>query len=183
MNADTPDQRKSVAAAYEELKDEATSRANEHARSLERDLAKAQEAVPSKAQEKDDAVDLDDIARIERRMEARRASFKQHLGDARDSVGRTARAWPVVAAGAVLAAVAIGYAVARRSSSPARRFADRAREAPEAARRYIHRATRPSSAVWSERAAKAAGVAVAVARVVPQLRALAAAFPHRRRPR
>lgn len=182
MTPDTREQQKARTSAYEELKDQAKALADEHAKALNKDLEMAQQELQAKAPEKDRADD-DDIARIERRMEARRESFRRHLTDARSGVSRTANAWPVVAVGAVIAAVAIGYVVARQTTSPTKRFAQRAREAPEAARRYIHRATRPSSAVWAERATKAAGFAVAAARVLPQLRALVAAFPDRRRPR
>ena len=184
MSPDTREQEKSMSAAYAELKDQARTLAENHAGSLQKDLAKAQEDNKATAAAREPPVDRDDdIARIERRMEARRASFKQHLVEARGSVGRSAKSWPIVALGGVAAALAIGYAIARHSTSPTQRFAQRAREAPEAARRYIHRATRPTSAVWTERATKAAGVAVAFARLMPQLRALAAALPTRRRPR
>ncbi|MEO8487287.1 MAG: hypothetical protein ABI585_13230 [Betaproteobacteria bacterium] len=131
--------------------------------------------------------ELDDIARIERRMEARRASIKGHLADARSGVERTSRSWPIIAAGAVAAAIAIGYVVARQTTSPQRRLVDRAvdrvRETPDAVRRTLHRATRPPSAAWTERAAAAAGFAMAVARAMPQFRALAASIQQRRRER
>ncbi|HET9339525.1 MAG TPA: hypothetical protein VFQ55_11030 [Casimicrobiaceae bacterium] len=185
MNADSREQQKAMGRAYEELRDQARSLDSSHAEPVEKRLAEARDKIVEKAQDEGEPRQHDsddDIARIERRMEARRESFRQHLAGARDSVTRGTSAWPYVAVGTVIAVAALGYALARQRT-PARRFIDRAREAPEAARRYIHRATRPSSAVWTERATKAAGVAVAVARVMPQLRALARAFPSRHRPR
>jgi hypothetical protein len=184
MNADSREQQKAMGRAYEELREQARALDSAHAEPVEKRLAAASDKI-EKAQDKAEQRKHDsddDIARIERRMEARRESFRQHLAGARDSVTRGTSAWPYVAVGTVIAVAALGYALARQRT-PARRFIDRAREAPEAARRYIHRATRPSSAVWTERATKAAGIAVAVARVMPQLRALARAFPSRHRPR
>lgn len=139
--------------------------------------------------------DLDDIGRIERRMNERRQSIRRHFDDARQNVertvARTSRSWPIVVGGVALAAVAVGYAVAqrRRPASRAARAAstlwDRARGAPEAARRYVHQATKPPSREWTERIAAGAGVAMAVVRVLPQLRMLAATIqrmrPERRR--
>jgi hypothetical protein len=184
MNADSREQQKAMSSAYEELRDQARSLDSSHAEPVEKRLAEARDRI-EQAQDKADPRKHDsddDIARIERRMEARRESFRQHLAGARESVTRGTSAWPYVAVGTVIAVAALGYALARQRT-PARRFIDRAREAPEAARRYIHRATRPSSAVWAERATKAAGIAVAVARVMPQLRALARAFPSHHRAR
>jgi hypothetical protein len=133
---------------------------------------------------KDDKVDLDDIGRIEERMEKRREAIRQHLAEARVGVERTAKSWPVVAVGAVVAAVAVGYVVAQRMRpSPARRARtawDKVREAPDAARAYVHRATRPASQAWGERIAAGTGMAMAVMRALPQLRALAEAIPRRR---
>ena len=135
---------------------------------------------------KDDKVELDDIARIERRMEARRESIRHHFAEARVGVERTAKSWPVVAVGAMVAALAIGYVVATRvRPSPARRARtawDKVREAPETARAYVHRKTRPSSQVWGERIAAGTGMAMAVLRAMPQLRSLAEALS-RQRPR
>ncbi|HEY8242824.1 MAG TPA: hypothetical protein VII68_05140 [Casimicrobiaceae bacterium] len=135
---------------------------------------------------KDDQVELDDIGRIERRMEVRRQAIREHFAEARVGIERTAKSWPVVAVGAMVAALAIGYVVAQRvRPSPARRARtawDKVREAPDAARAYVHRATRPTSQVWGERLAAGTGVAMAVMRALPQLRALAEAMP-RRRPR
>ena len=129
-------------------------------------------------------VELDDIGRIEQRMERRRQAIRSHLEEARAGVERTAKSWPGVGVGAVVAAVAVGYVVATRvRSSPARRAKtlwEKTREAPEAARAYVHRATRPSSQVWGERVAAGTGVAMAVMRALPQLRALAEAMPRRR---
>ena len=138
-----------------------------------------------------DPDDLDDIERIEQRMNARRQSIRRHLDEARDNVGRTVsrttRSWPIVVGGVALAAVAVGYAVAQRNkpSSRAQRAAKsmwhRAREAPEAARRYVHEATKPPGRVWTERAGAAAGFAVAMARALPQIRALVAGIQAGRR--
>ena len=133
--------------------------------------------------------DLDDIEKIERRMNARRESIRRHLHDARGSAERTARSWPIVATGAVIAAVAVGYVVAQRlRTSPTERAArsvwSKVREAPDRARRYVHEATKPPSRVWTERLAAGTGFAMAVARALPQLRAIAAMIPRsqRRRP-
>jgi len=150
-------------------------------------MAKVDVKLAEKPEDKqDDKVDLDDIVRIEERMEKRREAIRHHLTEARVGVERTAKSWPVVAVGAVVAAVAIGYVVAQRvRPSPARRARtawDKVREAPDAARAYVHRATRPTSQVWGERLAAGTGMAMAVMRALPQLRALAEAFP-RRRPR
>jgi hypothetical protein len=130
------------------------------------------------------AAALDDIERIERRMNERRAAIRSHLNEARETmertVQRTAKSWPIVATGAVVAALAVGYVVAQRArpSSRAERTArtlwDRARHAPEAARKYVHEATKPPSRVWTERVAAGTGVAMAVMRTLPQLRALIA---------
>lgn len=135
-------------------------------------------------------VELDDIARIERRMVARREAIRHHLAEARVGVERTVtratRSWPIAVAGVALAAVAVGYAVAqrRRPAARAERTAEslwrRARQAPEAARRYVHEATKPPSREWGERVAAGAGVAMAVMRVLPQVRALAATFQRMR---
>ena len=134
----------------------------------------------------DDKAGPDDIGRIEERMEKRREAIRQHLSEARVGVERTAKSWPVVAVGAVVAAVAVGYVVAQRvRPSPARRARtawDKVREAPDSARAYVHRATRPTSQAWGERIAAGTGIAMAVMRALPQLRALAEAIP-RRRPR
>jgi hypothetical protein len=138
-----------------------------------------------------DPGDLDDIERIERRMNARRQSIRRHLDDAKENVertvARTTRSWPIVVGGVALAAVAVGYAVAQRNkpSSRARRTAksvwNRAREAPDAARRYVHEATKPPSRVWTERLAAGTGFAMAVARALPQIRALVAGMQAGRR--
>jgi len=138
---------------------------------------------------------LDDIARIERRMDERRKAIRRHFDDAKQNVertvARTTRSWPIVVGGVALAAVAVGIAVAQRRRPAARagRTAEslwrKARAAPEAARRYVHEATKPTSREWSERVAAGAGVAMAVVRVLPQIRALAATLnrlrPERRR--
>ncbi|MFI4925876.1 MAG: hypothetical protein ACHQJ7_12135, partial [Vicinamibacteria bacterium] len=71
---------------------------------------------------KDDQVELDDIGRIERRMEVRRQASREHFAEARVGIERTAKSWPVVAVGAVVAAIAVGYVVAQRvRPSPSRR--------------------------------------------------------------
>lgn len=128
--------------------------------------------------------ELDDIERIEKRMNERRASIRTHIDEAKESmertVRRTTRSWPIVATGAVVAALAVGYVVAQRMrpASRAERTAktlwQRARHAPEAARKYVHEATKPPSRVWTERFAAGTGVAMAVMRTLPQLRALIA---------
>ena len=154
---------------------EAKAKAEETAEKVEDKLEKVEDKL--------EKVDLDDIASIEARMEKRRESIRQHFAEARVGVERTAKSWPVVAAGAVVAAVAVGFVVAQRMRpSPARRAKtawEKVREAPDAARAYVHRATKPSSQAWGERIAAGTGVAMAVMRALPQLRALAEAIPRR----
>jgi hypothetical protein len=135
-----------------------------------------------------DADDLDDIERIERRMNERRQSIRRHLHEARGGAERTAKSWPIVATGAVVAAVAIGYVVAQRmrtsrTERTARNVWSKVREAPERARRYVHEATKPPSRVWTERLAAGTGFAMAVVRALPQLRALASTLQHVQRRR
>jgi hypothetical protein len=170
---------------------------NDTTRNLDETLVRPLEKALDEAKKQDDAKvepkDDDDIARIERRMEARRVAIREHFTEARLGVERTAKSWPVVAVGAVVAAIAVGYVVAQRvRPSPSRRARtawDKVREAPDAARAYVHRATRPASQVWGERLAAGTGMAMAVLRALPQLRALAEAMPrgrtrhtHRRAP-
>jgi len=146
--------------------------------------AKAEDRKHDDAKKDADAKPADGIAQIERRMEARRESIRQHVAEARAGVERTAKSWPVMAAGAMAGALVLGYVVATRlRPSPARRVKtawERAREAPQAARRYIHEATKPPSRVWTERLAAGTGMAMAVLRALPQLRALAEAIPRKR---
>ena len=136
-----------------------------------------------------DVGDLDDIEAIERRMNTRRASIRRHLTDAKGNMERTlqrtTRAWPIAAAGAVVAALAVGYVVAQRARTShtertAKSLWRKARGAPEAARRYVHEATKPPSRVWTERLAAGTGFAMAVARALPQLRVLAATIQRAR---
>ena len=176
-----PDERKLDALKAEAARLEAEAKRVE---------AAAKADAPKDEETSEPVVALDDIARIERRMEARRESIRDHLAEARVGVERTmtraTRSWPIAVAGVALAAVAVGYAVAqrRRPAARAERTAEalwrRARQAPEAARRYVHEATKPPSREWGERVAAGAGVAMAVMRVLPQVRALAATFQRMR---
>ena len=129
----------------------------------------------------------DDIARIERRMNDRRAAIREHFADARVGAERAARrSRPVHVGGMLAGALAIGYAIATRPSRTERSASGlwrKAREAPEAARAAVHEATRPPSKVWTERLAAGTGFALAVMRALPQLRALAAAMPRSERRR
>jgi hypothetical protein len=116
-------------------------------------------------------VEADDIERIERRMEVRRATIRGHVAGARREAGEAIRAWPVAVLGIAAAAGFLAAAPRRKRRVPAARASFVGQAADRAA----------NATPLTERFVGVVGLAAAIARAWPQFRYVAADLARRRR--